>query len=82
MHRPLRFVTFLAPNSLPLFTFLARHAAGNSVGLLNCLADQLRIIDSLSPSTVQPVVVSRRLPEKLRGDLQALLLDVANNPAA
>jgi phosphonate transport system substrate-binding protein len=46
------------------------------------LADRLRIIDSLGPSTVQPVVVSRRLPEKLRGDLQALLLDVANDPAA
>jgi phosphonate transport system substrate-binding protein len=46
------------------------------------LATLLRVIDHLGPSTVQPVVVSRRLPDGLKADLQAALFDVGDDPAA
>jgi phosphonate transport system substrate-binding protein len=46
------------------------------------LAAQLRIIDTLGPSTIQPVVAARRLPQRLRTDLRAFLLNLANDPVA
>ena len=46
------------------------------------LAAQLRIIDTLGPSTIQPVVAARRLPQWLRTDLRAFLLNLANDPVA
>jgi phosphonate transport system substrate-binding protein len=46
------------------------------------LAARVRIIDTLGPSTIQPVVASRGLPQRLRTDLRAFLLDLANDPVA
>jgi phosphonate transport system substrate-binding protein len=46
------------------------------------LIGQLRIIDSLGPSTVQPVVVARRLPDRLKGAIQAVLLELGEDPVA
>jgi phosphonate transport system substrate-binding protein len=45
-------------------------------------AARVRIIDTLGPSTIQPVVAARRLPQRLRAALRAFLLDLANDPAA
>jgi phosphonate transport system substrate-binding protein len=51
------------------------------------LAAELRILDSLGPSTIQPIVASRRLCPSLRADLQAVLMemhqhDLARKPLA
>jgi phosphonate transport system substrate-binding protein len=46
------------------------------------LAAQVRVIDTLGPSTIQPVVASRRLPQRLRMDLRAILLNLAHTPVA
>jgi phosphonate transport system substrate-binding protein len=46
------------------------------------LAARVRVIDTLGPSTIQPVVASRRLPQRLRTDLRAFLLNLANDPVA
>jgi phosphonate transport system substrate-binding protein len=46
------------------------------------LVDQLRIIASLGPSTIQPVVASSHLPQGLREELRAVLLEMGQDPAA
>jgi phosphonate transport system substrate-binding protein len=46
------------------------------------LAASLRVLDSLGPSTIQPVVASRRLPAQLRADLQAVLVEMHSDPGA
>jgi phosphonate transport system substrate-binding protein len=51
------------------------------------LAAELRILDSLGPSTIQPIVASSRLCPTLRADLQAVLVemhqhDLARQPLA
>jgi len=46
------------------------------------LAARVRVIDTLGPSTIQPVVASRRLPQRLRADLRAFLLELAGDPVA
>jgi phosphonate transport system substrate-binding protein len=46
------------------------------------LAARVQVIDTLGPSTIQPVVASRRLPQRLRTDLRAFLLNLANDPVA
>ena len=46
------------------------------------LADRLRVIDTLGPSTIQPVVAARRLPESLKVELRDALLGLADDPAA
>jgi phosphonate transport system substrate-binding protein len=46
------------------------------------LADQLRVIDVLGPATIQPIVAARQLPDPLKADLQAILLGMADDPAA
>jgi phosphonate transport system substrate-binding protein len=46
------------------------------------LATQLRVIDSFGPSTIQPVVVARRLPERLRSELLNVLVEMTDDPAA
>jgi phosphonate transport system substrate-binding protein len=46
------------------------------------LAEELRIIDSLGPSTVQPVVVADWLPEDLREGVRQALLELADDPQA
>jgi phosphonate transport system substrate-binding protein len=46
------------------------------------LADGLRIIDSLGPSTIQPIVVSSWLEEGLKDDLRAVLLEMNTDVTA
>ena len=46
------------------------------------LAGQVRVIETFGPSTIQPLVVARRLPERLRTDLLSVLVDLGANPAA
>jgi phosphonate transport system substrate-binding protein len=46
------------------------------------LAEQVRVIDTLGPSPVQPVVAARRLGAEFLADLQKLLLDLRHDPAA
>jgi phosphonate transport system substrate-binding protein len=43
---------------------------------------QLRAIDSLGPSTIQPVVVARRLADGLKVAIRAELLALGNDPTA
>jgi phosphonate transport system substrate-binding protein len=45
------------------------------------LARSLRVIDSLGPSTIQPVAVSQRLPLKLRERILAVLVTLHEDPA-
>jgi ABC-type phosphate/phosphonate transport system substrate-binding protein len=45
------------------------------------LGSGLRVIDSLGPSTIQPVVVDSRLAEGLKADLRSLLLELTADPA-
>jgi phosphonate transport system substrate-binding protein len=42
----------------------------------------LRVIDSLGPSTIQPVAVVSRLAEGLKADLRSLLLELTADPVA
>jgi phosphonate transport system substrate-binding protein len=44
------------------------------------LAGRLRVIDTFGPSTIQPIVVSRRLPEQLRAGVRQALLGLADSP--
>jgi len=46
------------------------------------LAEHIKIIDTLGPSTIQPVVAARHLPDGLKADVQAALLDMRSNPIA
>src|SRR5262249_49308564 len=46
------------------------------------LTDELRVIDTLGPSTIQPVVVADRLPEDLRDGVRRGLIEMADDPGA
>jgi phosphonate transport system substrate-binding protein len=46
------------------------------------LAARLRVIDTLGPSTIQPVVAARRLSTRLKADLRAVLLEMSADPSA
>jgi phosphonate transport system substrate-binding protein len=46
------------------------------------LRELFRVIETLGPSTIQPVVAARRLCRHLRADLQATLVGVADDPGA
>ena len=43
------------------------------------LADQLRVVEALGPSTIQPVAVSKRVPEDLREAIRDVLLTMADD---
>jgi phosphonate transport system substrate-binding protein len=45
------------------------------------LRSDLRVIDVLGPSTIQPVAVSKRLPTDLRADIRAVLLGMGDDPS-
>ncbi len=45
------------------------------------LAARLRIVEALGPSTIQPVAVSRRVPETLREQIREVLVTMADNDA-
>ena len=40
------------------------------------LAAGLRVVDALGPSTIQPVAVSKRVPEELREEIQRVLVSM------
>lgn len=44
------------------------------------LAEQVRIIATLGPATIQPVVAARRLPRALKDQLRAVLCAIENDP--
>jgi phosphonate transport system substrate-binding protein len=44
------------------------------------LAEQLRVVEILGPSTIQPVAVSRRVPEELREEIRGVLVTMAEDP--
>jgi len=46
------------------------------------LADRVRTVAALGPSTIQPVVAAARLPVDLRDALRATLVDLTDDPAA
>jgi len=46
------------------------------------LGRQIKLIDALGPSTIQPIVAAGRLPAALRADLRAALLALADEPGA
>ena len=46
------------------------------------LRDQLRVIESIGPSSIQPVLVSRELPEALRTKLREAILALHDDPEA
>ena len=44
------------------------------------LREGLRVVDALGPSTIQPVAVSRRVPEALRNAVRDTLVSMADDP--
>jgi phosphonate transport system substrate-binding protein len=46
------------------------------------LTEDIRVIASLGPSTIQPVVASKRLSPELREDLRGVLVDIGNDVRA
>lgn len=44
------------------------------------LADQLRVIDSLGPSSIQPLAAARHLPTALKQDIQAIFAEIHHDP--
>jgi phosphonate transport system substrate-binding protein len=46
------------------------------------LAERLRVIDALGPSTIQPVAVSKRVPAELRDEIRAVLLAMGEEPSS
>jgi len=45
-------------------------------------ASQLRVIDSIGPSPIQPVVAARHVPDPLKAAIRAILLEMGHDPAA
>jgi phosphonate transport system substrate-binding protein len=43
---------------------------------------RLRVVETLGPSTIQPVVAARRLPDWLKADLLQVLLSLGDDPVA
>jgi phosphonate transport system substrate-binding protein len=46
------------------------------------IVDQLRMIDVLGPSPIQPVVTAKQLPDSLKADLRSVLLAMKDDPIA
>ena len=44
------------------------------------LAQSLRFVDALGPSTIQPVAVSKRVPLELRREIQRVLTSLHEDP--
>jgi phosphonate transport system substrate-binding protein len=45
------------------------------------VAEQLRIVEAMGPSTIQPVAVSKRVPDDLREAIRGILVTMAEDPA-
>jgi phosphonate transport system substrate-binding protein len=46
------------------------------------LADRLRVVGTFGPSTIQPVVAASHLPDRLRDEVQQLMVELADHPSA
>ncbi|MCL4368525.1 MAG: PhnD/SsuA/transferrin family substrate-binding protein, partial [Actinobacteria bacterium] len=46
------------------------------------LAVRLKVIDTLGPSTIQPVVAARYLPQEVRTSVQQVLFAMGDDPTA
>src|SRR3712207_24807 len=46
------------------------------------LKNQLRVIDTLGPAGIQPVVAASRLPDSLKADIRDVLLAMGDDPVA
>lgn len=46
------------------------------------LSSQIRVVDTLGPSTIQPVVAASRLDAELKRDISKVLIDLADDPEA
>ena len=46
------------------------------------LADELRVIEAFGPSTIQPMVAARHLPDVTKAEIRGVLLGMGNDPAA
>jgi phosphonate transport system substrate-binding protein len=46
------------------------------------LAEELRVIDALGPSTIQPVVAAQHLPLELKAAMRTVLLEMSEHPTA
>ena len=46
------------------------------------LASQLKLLDALGPSSIQPVVAASHLPEELKAGLREVFLEMGEDPAA
>lgn len=44
------------------------------------LAGQVKIVEALGPSTIQPVAVSRRVPDDLREAIREVVVKMAEDP--
>ena len=44
------------------------------------LSERIRVMDSLGPSSIQPVTVAKRLPEGLRREIREALLEMGDDP--
>ncbi|MGH2712235.1 MAG: phosphate/phosphite/phosphonate ABC transporter substrate-binding protein [Actinomycetota bacterium] len=44
------------------------------------IADGIKVIESLGPSTIQPVTVATRLPDGMRREIQKALLEMGDHP--
>ena len=44
------------------------------------IAERIKVIESLGPSTIQPVTVARRLPERMKREIQKALLEMGDHP--
>ena len=48
----------------------------------SALAEEVRVIEALGPSTIQPMVAARHLPADLKAALRTVLLEMNDNPVA
>jgi phosphonate transport system substrate-binding protein len=46
------------------------------------LVAQLRVIDTLGPASIQPVVAAQQLPDSLKAEVRAVLLEMGDDPIA
>lgn len=46
------------------------------------LVAQLRVIDTLGPASIQPVVAAQQLPDSLKAEVRAVLLEMGDDPVA
>jgi ABC-type phosphate/phosphonate transport system substrate-binding protein len=46
------------------------------------LADRLRVVGTFGPSTIQPVVTASHLPDRLKDEVQQLVVELGDDPSA